>query len=210
MGQGFSCHPGKHIVTWLLRCWDNSSGSLESEGREAKQLGSFSGEGGTEKATGNGAQALSLWRRRLSGVKERDPFQEDAVGLLRVEEQQVLAATTVLQQRQERDVVVFLSWAAELHLNRSLPAPPQTERGENRMERAQGLREGHGDHSTMIVTGKRGSAEPVPVQPGPAPAGALHRPRPPPGHIHLLHRGLLHGLQRGDLQHSKNLHITHG
>ena len=50
-------------------------------------------------------------------MKERDPFQEDAVGLLRVEEQQVLAAPTVLQQRQERDVVVFLSWAAELHLN---------------------------------------------------------------------------------------------
>ena len=132
-------------------------------------------------------------------MKERDPFQEDAVGLLRVEEEQVLPAPTVLQQRQGRDVVVFLSWAAELHLNRSLPAPPQRERGENRMERAQGLREGQGDHSTMIVTGKRGSAEPVPVQPGPAPAGALHRPRPPPGHIHLLHRGLLHGLQRGDL-----------
>jgi len=57
MGQDFSCHAGEHIVTWLLRCWDNSSGSLESEGREAKQLGSFSGEGGTEKAIGNGAQA---------------------------------------------------------------------------------------------------------------------------------------------------------
>ena len=36
---------------------------------------------------------------------------------------------------------------------------------------------------------------------GPAPTGALHGPQPPPGHIHLLHRGLLHGLQHGDLLH---------
>jgi len=35
-------------------------------------------------------------------VKERDPFKEDAVGLLRLEEQTLLAATSVLQQRQER------------------------------------------------------------------------------------------------------------
>ena len=35
--------------------------------------------------------------------------------------------------------------------------------------------------------------------PGPAPAEALHGLQPPPGHIHLLHRGLLNGLQRGDL-----------
>nr|XP_038030018.1 ATPase family AAA domain-containing protein 2-like [Anas platyrhynchos] len=89
MGQDCSCPPGEHIVSWLLRCWD----------RGAKQLGSFSGEGGTEKALANGAQALSLWRRRLAGVKERDPFKEDAVGLLRLEEQTLLAATSVLQQR---------------------------------------------------------------------------------------------------------------
>ena len=37
--------------------------------------------------------------------------------------------------------------------------------------------------------------------PGPAPAGALHGPQPPPGHIHRLHQGLLHRLQRGDLLH---------
>jgi len=102
MGQDCSCPPGEHIVSWLLRCWDSSCGSLAAEGREAKQLGSFSGEGGTEKALANGAQALSLWRRRLAGVKERDPFKEDAVGLLRLEEQMLLAATSVLQQRQER------------------------------------------------------------------------------------------------------------
>ena len=34
-----------------------------------------------------------------------------------------------------------------------------------------------------------------------APAGPLHGPQTPPGHIHLLHRGLLHGLQHGHLFH---------
>ncbi|KAK4815129.1 hypothetical protein QYF61_017404 [Mycteria americana] len=46
MQKDFSCHPGKHIVTWLLRCWDNGASSLELEGKEAKQLGSLSRERG--------------------------------------------------------------------------------------------------------------------------------------------------------------------
>ncbi|KAK4817536.1 hypothetical protein QYF61_019454 [Mycteria americana] len=48
-------------------------------GREAKQLGSLSREGDIDKATGKGAQALSLWRWLLSGVKERYPFKEDVI-----------------------------------------------------------------------------------------------------------------------------------
>ncbi|KAK4826605.1 hypothetical protein QYF61_010405 [Mycteria americana] len=68
--KDFSCHPGKHIVTWLLQCWDNGPSSLELEGKEAKQLGSLSKEGGIDKVIGKGAQALSLWRY---------PFKEDVI-----------------------------------------------------------------------------------------------------------------------------------
>ncbi|GAB0208850.1 hypothetical protein GRJ2_003350700 [Grus japonensis] len=62
MWKDFSRLPGEHIITWLLRCWDNGASSLELEGREAKQLGSLSREGGIDKAIGKKAQALSLWR----------------------------------------------------------------------------------------------------------------------------------------------------
>ncbi|GAB0209498.1 hypothetical protein GRJ2_003415500 [Grus japonensis] len=79
MRKDFSCLPGEHIITWLLRCWDNGASSLELEGREAKQLGSLSREGGIDKAIGKKAQALSLWRRLLSSVRERYPFSEDDV-----------------------------------------------------------------------------------------------------------------------------------
>ncbi|KAK4830583.1 hypothetical protein QYF61_011818 [Mycteria americana] len=48
----------EHIVTWLLRCWDNRASTLEVEGKETKQLGSLS----IDKAIGEGAQVLSLWR----------------------------------------------------------------------------------------------------------------------------------------------------
>ncbi|GAB0207174.1 hypothetical protein GRJ2_003183000 [Grus japonensis] len=77
--KDFSRLPGEHIITWLLRCWDNGASSLELEGREAKQLGSLSREGGIDKAIGKKAQALSLWRRLLSSVRERYPFSEDVV-----------------------------------------------------------------------------------------------------------------------------------
>ncbi|GAB0204064.1 hypothetical protein GRJ2_002872000 [Grus japonensis] len=79
MRKDFSHLPGEHIITWLLRCWDNGASSLELEGREAKQLGSLSREGGIDKAIGKKAQALSLWRRLLSSVRERYPFSEDVV-----------------------------------------------------------------------------------------------------------------------------------
>ncbi|GAB0175672.1 hypothetical protein GRJ2_000032400 [Grus japonensis] len=79
MRKDFSRLPGEHIITWLLRCWDNGASSLELEGREAKQLGSLSREGGIDKAIGKKAQALSLWRRLLSSVRERHPFSEDVV-----------------------------------------------------------------------------------------------------------------------------------
>ncbi|GAB0177466.1 ubiquitin carboxyl-terminal hydrolase 4 [Grus japonensis] len=71
MRKDFSHLPGEHIITWLLRCWDNRASSLELEGREAKQLGSLSREGGIDKTIGKKAQALSLWRRLLSSVRER-------------------------------------------------------------------------------------------------------------------------------------------
>ncbi|GAB0209869.1 hypothetical protein GRJ2_003452600 [Grus japonensis] len=79
MRKDFSHLPGEHIITWLLRCWDNGASSLELEGREAKQLGSLSREGGIDKAIGKKAQALSLWRRLLSSVRERYPFREDVI-----------------------------------------------------------------------------------------------------------------------------------
>ena len=50
---------------------------MELEGKEVKQLGSLSREGGIDKAIGKKTQALSLWRQLLSGVKERYSFKED-------------------------------------------------------------------------------------------------------------------------------------
>ncbi|PKU32055.1 ubiquitin carboxyl-terminal hydrolase 4 [Limosa lapponica baueri] len=79
MQKDFSRLPGEHIVTWLLQCWDNGASSLELEGREAKQLGSLSREGGIDKVIGKKTQALSLSRQLLSGMRERYPFSEDVV-----------------------------------------------------------------------------------------------------------------------------------
>jgi len=62
MWKVFSRHPGAHIVTWLLRCWDNGISSLELEVSEAKHLISLAREGGFDNAIGKKAQALSLWR----------------------------------------------------------------------------------------------------------------------------------------------------
>jgi len=45
MRKDFSRHPGEHVVTWLLRCWDNGASSLELEGKEAKQLGYLARKG---------------------------------------------------------------------------------------------------------------------------------------------------------------------
>ncbi|KAK4807215.1 hypothetical protein QYF61_024335 [Mycteria americana] len=53
--------------------------SLELEGKEAKQLGSISREGGIDKAIGKGEPAHSLWRRLLSAIKKRYTFKEDVV-----------------------------------------------------------------------------------------------------------------------------------
>ncbi|KAK4810468.1 hypothetical protein QYF61_004248 [Mycteria americana] len=79
MRKDFSRRPGEHVVTWLLRCWDSGASSLELEGKEAKQLGSLSREGGIDKAIGKGEPARCLWRRLLSAMKERYPFKEDVV-----------------------------------------------------------------------------------------------------------------------------------
>jgi len=40
----------------------NRTSSLELEGREAKQLGSLSREGGIDKVIGKNTQSCSLWR----------------------------------------------------------------------------------------------------------------------------------------------------
>ncbi|KAK4832073.1 hypothetical protein QYF61_020629 [Mycteria americana] len=66
MQEDFSRRPGKHIVTWLLQCWDNRASSLELEE-------------GIDKAIGKGAQALSLWRQLPSAMKEKHPFKEDVI-----------------------------------------------------------------------------------------------------------------------------------
>jgi len=42
-------------------------------------MGFLAREGSFVKAIGKKAQALSLWRRLLSGVKGRYPFSEDVV-----------------------------------------------------------------------------------------------------------------------------------
>jgi len=52
---------------------------LELEGKEAKQLRSLARDAGIDKAIGKKEQVLSLWRRLLSGVRERYPFSEDFV-----------------------------------------------------------------------------------------------------------------------------------
>ena len=53
----------------------HGASSLELEGKEAKQLGSLSREGGIDKAIGKGTQALSLGRRLLSGVERKESLQ---------------------------------------------------------------------------------------------------------------------------------------
>jgi len=80
MQKGFSHHSGKHIFTWLLRCWDSGASSLESEDREAKQLGSLAREGGIDKVIGKkGTSPQPLEVHLLSGEKERNPFTDIVV-----------------------------------------------------------------------------------------------------------------------------------
>lgn len=62
MGKDFIYCPGEHIITWLLKYWDNGTSSLELEGREAKHLGSLSRERAIAKLIGKGIQLLSLRR----------------------------------------------------------------------------------------------------------------------------------------------------
>jgi len=68
-----------HIATWLLWCWDNGASSLELEGKQAKELGSLARDGGIDKVIGKKAQVLSLWRRLLSGMRERYTLSDDFV-----------------------------------------------------------------------------------------------------------------------------------
>jgi len=60
-------------------CGAGITGSAAWNGKEAKQLRSLARDGGIDKAIGQKEQVLSLWRRLLSGVRERYPFSEDFV-----------------------------------------------------------------------------------------------------------------------------------
>ncbi|XP_061225245.1 uncharacterized protein LOC133220857 [Neopsephotus bourkii] len=79
MRKKFTRQPGEHIITWLLRCWDNGADGHELEGTEAKQLGSLAREGGIDKAIAREKKSLSLWRRLLAAVKERFPYKDNVM-----------------------------------------------------------------------------------------------------------------------------------
>ncbi|KAK4826306.1 hypothetical protein QYF61_007153 [Mycteria americana] len=69
----------------LVRDEDESGSSQGEQEEEAEPINEmvppnpYPEEGDIDKAIGKGAQALSLWRRLLSGVKERYPFKEDVI-----------------------------------------------------------------------------------------------------------------------------------
>ncbi|KAM9020100.1 Friend virus susceptibility protein 1-like [Ara ararauna] len=69
----------EHIITWLLRCWDNGADGHELEGSEAKQLGSLAREGGIDKAIAREKRSLSLWKRLLAAMKDRFPKKDDVM-----------------------------------------------------------------------------------------------------------------------------------
>lgn len=41
VGYAERFRPDKHIVTWLLQCWDNGANSLDLSGTEAMYLGYY-------------------------------------------------------------------------------------------------------------------------------------------------------------------------
>ncbi|KAK4831260.1 hypothetical protein QYF61_016730 [Mycteria americana] len=71
--QHLSCRRNNSACrsTWLLRCWGNGASSLELEGKEAKQLGSLSREGGIEKVIGKGLKPSASGGDSCQ-VEERD------------------------------------------------------------------------------------------------------------------------------------------
>lgn len=60
MWKDFSRRPGKHIITWLLQCWDARANGLERDGKQDKDLGSLPKEKAIDKVVGNGVQVLRL------------------------------------------------------------------------------------------------------------------------------------------------------
>lgn len=54
-------HPSKHIITWVLQCWDNEASSLDLVSIEARQLGTLSREDGIDKQIEKETQAFILW-----------------------------------------------------------------------------------------------------------------------------------------------------
>ncbi|KAM9575877.1 uncharacterized protein ACIB01_003549 [Guaruba guarouba] len=79
MRKDFTRLPGEHIITWLLRCWDNGADIYKLEGMEAKMLGILAGEAGIDRAIAKQKRVLSLWRRLLAAVKERYPYEDDVL-----------------------------------------------------------------------------------------------------------------------------------
>ncbi|RMC09855.1 hypothetical protein DUI87_13642 [Hirundo rustica rustica] len=122
----FTCQTNESILTWLLCIWDAAANDTILDGSEARQLGSLSWDVVIDQGIGRTQQTLSLWRRLLTSVRDRYLCKEDlqvhqgkwstmeqddpsAVGLLRVEEQQVPIATTTVHRRQyrtDRDSVI--------------------------------------------------------------------------------------------------------
>lgn len=67
--KGFQHHPGEHIITWLLQCWDNGASSSELVGSQAAEItcsGRENWQGDWQRDS-----TLSLWRWLLSAMKAR-------------------------------------------------------------------------------------------------------------------------------------------
>ncbi|RMB93971.1 hypothetical protein DUI87_29557 [Hirundo rustica rustica] len=122
----FTCPANKSILTWLLHIWDTAANDTILDRSEARQLGSLSWDVVIDQGIGRTQETLSLWWQLLASVRDRYLCKEDlqvhqrkwstmeqdnpsAVGLLKVEEQQVPIATATLhcwQYRADRDSVI--------------------------------------------------------------------------------------------------------
>lgn len=71
--------PGEQVIAWLLWCWDNGVDSQQLEGKEAKWLGSLTGNQGIQGGTGKEEAIFSFYSQLLSNVRARHPLQEDLV-----------------------------------------------------------------------------------------------------------------------------------
>ncbi|RMB88082.1 hypothetical protein DUI87_35539 [Hirundo rustica rustica] len=73
----FTHQTNESILTWLLRIWDAAANDTILDGSEARQLGSLSRDVVIDQGIGRTQQTLSLWRRLLTSVRDRDLCKED-------------------------------------------------------------------------------------------------------------------------------------